>query len=93
MGMYQHPRMRALRQRQSREAAEVYDGFLRLHPELDGHVDHDDWTPEEDTAFRKFAGQLLCKHQEEQRALVEELGGKLSPLSRFELAIGSCAAK
>jgi hypothetical protein len=89
VGIYQHPRMLALRKKQTREAGELYDAFLRLHPELDGHVDHDDWTPPEDAAFRKFADELLYRHQEEQRALVGELGGKLSPLSQFELAIGS----
>lgn len=78
--------MLELRKKQSREAAELYEKFLHLHPELDGHVDHDDWTPAENLAFREFASILLQKHKEEQRTLVDDLGGKLSPLSRFELA-------
>jgi hypothetical protein len=86
VSIYQHPRMLALRKEQSREAAELYDQFLRLHPELDGYVNHDDWTAAENLAFREFTRILLHRHKEEQRALVDELGGKLSPLSHFELA-------
>jgi hypothetical protein len=86
VSIYQQPRVVELRKKQSREAAELYEKFLRLHPELDGHVDHDDWTPAENAAFREFASILLQRHKEEQRALIDELGGKLSPLSRFELA-------
>lgn len=86
MSIYQHSRVVALRKKQSREAAELYDQFLRLHPDLDGYVNHDDWTPEENLAFREFTSMVSQRHKEEQRALVDELGGKLSPLSRFELA-------
>lgn len=87
MSIYHHPRMLTLQKKQSREAAELYDKFLALRPELDGHVDHDDWTPAENSAFREFAAELVYRHQEEQRELVAELGGKPSPLSRFsELA-------
>lgn len=86
VSIYQHPRMLELRKKQSREAAEQYEKFLHLHPELDGHVDHDDWTPAENLAFREFTSILLQRHKEEQRALIDDLGGKLSPLSRFELA-------
>jgi hypothetical protein len=86
VSIYQHPRMVELRKKQSREAAELYEKFLNLHPGLDGHVNHDDWTAAENAAFREFTSILVQQHKEEQRELVDELGGKLSPLSRFELA-------
>lgn len=60
MGIYQDPRMVALRAAQSREKnAKLYDQFLRLHPELDGYIDRDDWTPAEDEAFREFAASVV----------------------------------
>jgi hypothetical protein len=86
MGIYQDPRMVALYAKQSRESAGLYDEFLRLHPELDGYLDRDDWTPTEDEAFREFAATVIHRHAQERRDLVRELGGKLSPLSQFEFA-------
>ncbi|GAA2776886.1 hypothetical protein [Mycolicibacterium pallens] len=86
MGIYQDPRMVALRAAQSRENAKLYDQFLRLHPELDGYIDRDDWTPAEDEAFREFAASVVHRHAQERQALVTKLGGKPSPLSEFQFA-------
>ena len=79
MSIYQHSRVVALRKKQSREAAELYDQFLRLHPDLDGYVNHDDWTPEENLAFREFTSMVSQRHKEEQRALVDEPAQQVSP--------------
>jgi hypothetical protein len=81
-----HPDMLDLQKRQSREAAEKYEEFLRLHPELEGHLDGATWTAQHTIAFREFTASLLAKHKEERRALVIQLGGKLSALSEFELS-------
>jgi hypothetical protein len=86
MGFYQHPRMRELEQKQSQEAAELYAEFLRMHPELDGYTNHNDWTPEQDAEYRILTKELRERHRAERRELVLELGGKLSPLSQFQLA-------
>ena len=85
MDYQDEPRLLALRKRQSREAADLYEEFLGLHPGLDGHTDHDDWSIAHSAAFRKFAAELSQRHKEERWALIIELDGKTSPLSEFEL--------
>lgn len=86
MNINQHPDMLELQKRQSREAADKYEEFLRLHPELEGHLDGAKWTAQHTIAFREFTAPLLAKHKEERRALVIQLGGKLSALTKFELS-------
>ena len=70
MNINQHPDMLELQKRQSREAADKYEEFLRLHPELEGHLDGAKWTAQHTIAFREFTAPLLAKHKEERRALV-----------------------
>ncbi len=90
MGYQDDPRMLDLRRRQSREIAELYDQFVNLHPELNGHTDHAGWPPAVSAAYRDLAAKLLKKHQKQMRTLVVELGRKLSPLSELELAESRC---
>jgi hypothetical protein len=81
-----HPDMLELQKRQGREAAEAYEEYLRLHPELEGHLDGADWPAHHTVAFREFSALLLARHKEERRALVIQLGGKFSALTEFELS-------
>jgi hypothetical protein len=66
------PRMWALRRKQNHRQRLLLNDFIQEHPNLDPELDN--WTPEEDRAWREFTADFDIRCSAERHALAVELG-------------------
>jgi hypothetical protein len=67
-----HPQMWALRRKQNSELRLLLNKFIRQHPDIDSELDN--WTPEEDRAWREFRADFNARCKVERHSLAVELG-------------------
>ena len=67
-----HPQMSALRRKQNYRLGLLLNDFIAQHPHIDPELDN--WTPEEDRAWREYAADYDVRCKAERRSLAVELG-------------------
>jgi hypothetical protein len=67
-----HPQMVALRRKQNYHLGLLLTDFLRQHPNIDPELDN--WTPEENRAWREFTADYDGRCKAERHSLAVELG-------------------
>jgi hypothetical protein len=67
-----HPQMWALRRKQNYRLRLLLNDFIQQHPNIDPELDN--WTPEEDRAWREFTADFNDRCKAERHTLAVELG-------------------
>lgn len=67
-----HPQMWALRRIHNYHLHLLLSEFIRQHPNIDPELDN--WTPEEDRAWRQFRADFNDRCKAERHSLAVELG-------------------
>lgn len=67
-----HPQMSALRRKQNFRLKLLLNDFIQQHPSIDPELDN--WTAEEDRAWRQFTADFNDRCKAERHALAVELG-------------------
>jgi hypothetical protein len=67
-----HPQMWALRRKQNHRLSLLLNDLIRQYPTIDPELDN--WTPEEDRAWREFTADFDARCTAERHALAVELG-------------------
>jgi hypothetical protein len=67
-----HPRMQALRRKHNYRLGLLFGDFIQRHPDVDPELDN--WTAEQEQAWREFTTDFSARCQAERHALAVELG-------------------